>query len=171
MNSFFSLLESNILVVIVSAMGIHCSDLMSRENLLEGEHLADKLKLLCFQNPQPSLHQVVKRGESTSSRPFLLKQQTPSTSNFESHAAIILAEVFPELHCSLSFLSNPHPLLFLLIGVRPVFQSVSSPSLLFSPVPILHQHAHQKVSCRSNSFLVSASLHLSTASVGPPLFV
>ena len=152
-------------------MGIHCSDLISRENLLEREQLADKLKLLCFQTPQPSLHQVVKRGESTSSRPFLLNQQTPSKSNLESQAAVILAEVFSELHCGLSLLSYPHPLPFLLVGVRPVFQSVSSPSLLFSPVPILHQHAHQKVSCRSNSFLVSASLHPTTASVGPPLSV
>lgn len=35
-----------LLMTPVSAMGTHCSDLLSRENLLEGEQLADNLKLL-----------------------------------------------------------------------------------------------------------------------------
>ena len=59
-------------------MGIYYSYLVSRENVLEGEQLADKLKLLYFQSPQYSLNQAVENDGSTSSAPFLFKQLIPS---------------------------------------------------------------------------------------------
>ena len=59
-------------------MGIYYSYLVSRQTVLEGEQLADKLKLLYFQSPQHSLHQAVENGRSTSSVPFLFRQLIPS---------------------------------------------------------------------------------------------
>ena len=82
-------------------MGIYYSYLISRENVLEGEQLADKLKLLYFQSPQYSLHQAVENDGSTSSAPFLFKQLISSIGNLEYQAAVFLAETFSELHGSL----------------------------------------------------------------------
>ena len=88
-------------------MGIYYSYLISREYVLEGKQLADKLKLLYFQSPQHSLHQAVENGGSISSAPFLFKQLIPLIGSLEYHAAVILAETFSEPHCSLSIGSNP----------------------------------------------------------------
>lgn len=123
-----------------SALGLHSSDLLTRENLLEGERLAENLELLYFQKPlhntRPgSMAGVLEQGHCFSGDSLL-----SSVLHLKLASSHLPAWGFPSCTAVLAPY-QPTRLLSPSISLRQELQSECSLCLLLLPAWILHWQA------------------------------